>query len=198
MSTEAERAERLRRLQERRAGAPQRAASRGQEPPPTAPVGDGGVPAPGPRAAAGNRRRRAAPAGRVLAAGLSATAFFGGVAALGAATKASSTGDAGTAAWSTGDPGATPSPTTPVSTTVPVPATVVVVEEVHHPVYVDQHGNPIGGPSTVAATGARKTSRGSPSTVSSAPTAAPAPAAPAPVATTPPPPPPPVCSGSTC
>ena len=96
VATDEERADRIRRLQERRGSASPAAAL--PRPPGTATssTARGGLntnaPAPSaaPPATPRRRRRHAAPAGRVLAAGLSASAFLGGVAVLGTHPKTSS------------------------------------------------------------------------------------------------------------
>ena len=215
MGVEEDRAERLRRLQERRGAAAPRSAPPAPQPraadaDPVGAVASVEAAAVDRPARSGRRRRHAAPAGRVLAAGISASAFLGGMAAIGANPPSWASG-----ATTTGN-GALPVPvpppsTLPPTTAAPVPSTVVVVEEVHHQLYVDQYGNPIDGSAvpasarssatrTVASSSAGAGPGGS-SGAAPAPVtapASPAPAAPAPVVTSPPPPPPPACSGSTC
>jgi len=137
---DAARAERLRRLAEHR-GAGRAAAAPATdlaEPPPrrapspatgrTASVAPAGTPP------ERRKRRHAAPAARVLAAGLSGSSFLFGVAAL----AAQPAGPPKTAAGSGSNRAPSPLPTEPVT-----PVTVVVVERVHRPVFVDQHGNPV-------------------------------------------------------
>lgn len=199
-----ERAERIRLLQARRGG-----TAAGVTPTGSA-TADDVDPTPAARSAtAPNRRRRrhAAPAGRVLVAGLSASAFLGGVAALGANPPTWTSADGGTSADGTVGAGlAAAAPTTvPPTTMPPVPPTVVVVQEVHHQVYVDESGRPLSGEAMPAASPPRarqaSSSGGSAPATATAPAAtaaAPPPAAAAPAPAPPPPPPPPACTGSTC
>lgn len=234
-------AERIRRLMERRGGRPPAPTSGAPPTPstPTAPDPESGsaatvrepsTPRRGtpPIAVRPNRRRHVAAAGRVLAAGASASAFLLIVAGLAAHPPAWASG---TASGTAGAPEATtavpttvvPPPTVPPPppTLPPVPETVVVVEQVHRRVYVDQFGNPVD-PNALPA-GAAPTPDGAPPSgggsasppprsggapATSAPPSgggAPPPAAapkPAPPPTAaapkPPPPPPPKCTGSKC
>jgi len=166
------------------------------------------------------RRAHPAAAGRILAAGLSTSAFFSLMAAFAARAPA-----AGTAVVATAPPrvrvvGA--SGAGPVHRRKPKVKTVVR----HHKVYVDQYGRPIGSP-TGPGTGSSGPTYAPPSSgavvppgpvsispITSPPAApiasppAPSPPAPAPappptappatVFTPPPPPPPPPCSGTKC
>jgi hypothetical protein len=181
MTTDPDMAERLRRLEGRRGTATPSA-----------------VVTPAPKGTS-RKRRHAAEAGRVLAIGLSASAFFSGIASFAASTQA---GTSDVASTQLSEP-------TPPTTTQPlVPPTVVVIEEVHHPIYVDQDGNP-AAPSSEAVKQSSSVAPSSAVAGESGPSTAPAPSAgPPPTASTPttpvvtvvttPPaaPPAPTCSGS--
>lgn len=223
VDVDAERAARLQRLQARRSG------SAAATPVASAPSSLGtsvGAARPTPNRV--TRRRHAAPRGRVLAAGLSASAFVGGMTTIAAHPKVWTTSASSALLPSTAANG-TPTPA-PSTTLPPVPPTVVVVKEVHHTVYVDQYGHPIAGTrvpvttkrtssvsgSTGAAPARRVSGSSTPAPTSASTGSLPVPAsgtssgsstpppasAPTPSPTTtappPPPPPPPTCSGSKC
>jgi hypothetical protein len=150
-----------------------------------------------------NKRGHAAPAGRMIAAGVSAGAFFAGVAgfALNQPT------------WLTTTATTTTAPLVP-ATEPPVPPmeppTTIVVEEVHHLVYVDQYGHPIDAsavPGGAPEAAAPVRTRAAAAPIAAAPDASAGAPAPAPAAAPPsttaapaptPAPAPPPCSGSKC
>lgn len=196
---EHDQAERLRRLAERRSGASDPAA-----PPAPAPAEVRRTMVP----TTANRGRHAAPAGRVLAAGLTASAFFGGYACM-SANPPSWLHDS--ASSSTNPPTTLPVPAITVPPSTTAPPTTIVVQTRHHPVYVDQYGKPIDPDVVPGATPPRSSTnttraggtapvKGGGTTPSAPSAPAPAPASPPVTATPKPPPPPPAppCSGSKC
>ena len=145
-----DRAERLRRLSEQRAArsAAPRSPATGAVPDPAAeqtvtatrgPAAEPVTPRAARASAPAGRRKHAAAAARVLAAGLSGTGFLFGVAAL-AAKPVTWSEPSANASGGVPDPAPQPEPA-PVAPVTPV--TVVIVERRHRPVYVDEQGNPV-------------------------------------------------------
>lgn len=100
-----------------------------------------------PRPVRNGRKRHAAMAGRIVAAGMTTSAFLGGLAALASApppawenkvAKTSADGTEGQAVDTT-----TPADTAPTTTEPPVQDTIYVVQKVPRVVYVDENGNPV-------------------------------------------------------